>query len=359
MHLKSLYLRNFRNYEESFLEFSPHINIFLGSNAQGKTNLLEAIYLLIFGSSFRTKRLQELIKLDQNFFYVEAIFEKFGIEQSIKIHYSAKEKHFFYNSTEHDSLKKLLGVLHAVFLTPKDRDLIEGSPEARREYIDLQLLQEDPLYFYHLNRFYRAMNQRNWMLKSKNLLGIQCWEHEMAKSASYITQKRCLAFNDILDRSKMLHKDLCNDDFDLVFEGPTDDLENHYLTMFKKNQPKEVLLGYTLYGPHRDDFHLQLNNLKAKQYASEGQKSTIATTLRFAAWHRLNIETKEKPILCIDDIAISLDAKRRKDLMSHLNLFGQVFITSAENKDLFQNVLKKKSFFIEKGSCHSVEESIL
>lgn len=351
MLLKSIYLRNFRNYEEAFIECSPHINLFLGANAQGKTNLLEAIYFLIFGSSFKTKRLQELIRVGQKSFYIEAFFEKFGIEQSIKIHYGIKEKRFFYNSTEHESLNKLLGILHGVFFTPKDRQLVEGSPDIRREYIDLQLLQEDPLYLYHLHRFYRAMKQRNWMLKVKDLVGIQCWEHEMAKSASYITNKRGVAFADILYRSKKLHSSLCKDDFNLIFDIPDSDLQNYYLESFKKTRIREIVLGYTLTGPHRDDFILKLNELDARQYASEGQKSTLAATLRFASWYRLKDETKEKPIMCIDDIGVSLDPLRKKDLLEHLSLFGQVFITSAEKKDLFSLASENKFFFIEKGSC--------
>jgi DNA replication and repair protein RecF len=350
MHLKSLRLCHFRNYEEAYLEFSPHINIFLGANAQGKTNLLEAIYLLIFGSSFRTKRLQELIQIGKNGFYIEANFEKFGIDQTLKIQYGIKEKRFFYNATEHESLRQLLGILHAVFLTPKDRELIEGAPDIRREYIDQLLVQEDPLYLYHLQRYFRAMKQRNVMLKSKNILGIECWEYEMARSSSYITSKRHIALNDILSRSKELQKALCNDDFHLVFDAPLDKLEAYYFECFRKDRPKELLIGYTINGPHRDDFGVYLNGLAARQFESEGQKSTAATTLRFASWHRLKEETNLIPLLCIDDMGTSLDSLRKQDLIRHLDLFGQVFITSADKKDLFSSTGQGNIFCIEAGA---------
>jgi DNA replication and repair protein RecF len=347
-------LRNFRNYDDCFLEFSKGVNLFLGQNAQGKTNLLEAIYFLIFGSSFRTKKLQELIKVGCKEFYIECIFEKFGIDQSIKISYGSNRKIFFYNSSKLDSFRHLLGLLHAVFMTPKDKDLIEGSPEFRREYIDLTLLQEDPLYYYHLNRYFKAMKQRNCMLKSKQILGVECFENEMAKSASYITLKRGNALSDIKLRINDYCRTLSNDSFDLLFLSLPHDLYDFYIGALRKNRCKEIVLGYTLNGPHRDDFDLLIQNFPAKYFASEGQKSTLANILRFASWSRLKEEAGQIPILCMDDMGISLDPFRKKDLMSNFTSFGQIFITSADIDYPFSFNSDAKIFNVTNGRCANI-----
>ena len=184
VYLKSLYLHNFRLYEEVYVEFSPGINWIYGRNASGKTTMLEAIHLLASGRSFRTNQLANLIRHDCPHFYLEAHFEKHGIAQKLRMVHSSKERKISINNTQCSSVSSLVGVLLSVVLSPDDLSLISGAPQERRQFLDAQLSQVDPLYLHHLSRYQRAMRQRNTLLKTKKIGSIEGWEYEMATSAA-------------------------------------------------------------------------------------------------------------------------------------------------------------------------------
>src|SRR5579885_1832498 len=157
----SLVLRNFRNYREAHVQFSPGVNLIHGRNAEGKTNLLEALYFLSTGRSFRTSRLDELILKGERFFFLEAVFIKDGIEQTLKVSFDGTSRHLQLNATVYRGFLHLLGLLPHILYTPEDTDLIRGGPNERRRFLDLHLAQIDPLYVHHWLRYNRAMKQRN------------------------------------------------------------------------------------------------------------------------------------------------------------------------------------------------------
>ena len=190
MKLLSLYLRNFRNYKEAATTFSPKLNYIYGENAQGKTNLLEAIHLLMTGRSFRTHRLTDLIHFDASAFYLEAHFEKNGVDQVLKLTFDSEVRTIIHNATAIPSFSALLGILNGVIISPEDYELVKGSPVVRRQFLDLQIACESPLYLYHLSRYSRAMKQRNILLRRNKLETIAIWEEQMAESATYLTLKR-------------------------------------------------------------------------------------------------------------------------------------------------------------------------
>lgn len=351
IYIKSLILKNFRTYKKAELTFSPKTNLLFGKNGEGKTNILEAIHLLLYGSSFRTRKLTDLISFGENYFQIEALFEKFGVEQSIQLSYSAKERKIIHNTTSLNSVRKLLGILHGVFLLPKDKLLIEGAPEERRLYLDLQLSQLDPLYLEHLNRYYLAMKHRNCLLKEKKLEGIECFEQIMAQSATFLTNKRACLLKDIEWLIKDIHSHLSKDPLAIHFEAAKEFSPSFYFEQLKKSRQKDLLFGYTGFGPHRDDFILLLQNHEAKQFASEGQKSSLAATLKLASWERLKKELQLKPLMAIDDIGVSLDTHRKKELVTLTGKLGQLFITSADPKESFELLEGSKSYFIAGGSC--------
>ena len=186
MYLKSLYLRNFRNYAEAEIRFSPRLNILYGDNAQGKTNLLEAIYLFSTGRSFRTQHLSELVKSGESFFHLEAEIFRDNVLQKIQLTFDGQTKRLQMNANTYASFHPLLGILPSVLYAPNDTELIGGSPAERRRFINLHLAQSDPHYVHHLTRFWRAMKQRNCLLRGRDAQTIECWEIEMAQSASYL-----------------------------------------------------------------------------------------------------------------------------------------------------------------------------
>ena len=190
MYLKSLYLQQFRIYREVYFEFTPALNLICGPNAQGKTTLLEAIHYLMFGRSFRPGLHQDLIHTGHNSFYLEAIFCKHDVDQKLRLYLEGKERKIIYNSTVLPNVSNLLGLIQGVVMTPDDVNLVKGSPLLRRQFLDIQLAQVDPLYVYYLTRYAKAMRQRNQLLKQKKLFSIESWEHEMAQASAYIILQR-------------------------------------------------------------------------------------------------------------------------------------------------------------------------
>lgn len=336
MFLKSLYLRNFRNYAEAEVFFSPKVNLILGDNAQGKTNLLEAIYLIATGKSFRTPHLKDLIKHGEYFFFLEAIIHKNQIDQKIQIAFDGKTKKLSLDSSQYGTFQHLLGILPAILFLPQDIELIDGSPTIRRRFFNLHLAQRDPLYIHHFMRFLKAMKQRNALLKSNSFHSIECWESQMAASATYLTQSRKTFIHSIQSEFITNTQHLSSDKELHQIEYLPNTPEN-YLSQLQKNRPREQYLGTTLTGPHRDDLSLKINQFEAKGFASEGQKKTASFALRLSEWDLFSKITQVPPLFCIDDLSVHLDSKRQSYFSSKIEHLGQVFITSPHALPNIQN----------------------
>ena len=327
MYLKSLYLRNFRNYVEAEVSLDPKLNVFYGDNAQGKTNILEAIYLIATGRSFRTQHLSELIRSGESFFFLEAQIIRDSVTQTLQISFDGQNRQLRLDANTYNSFHPLLGILPSVLYTPYDIELISGSPTERRRFLNLHLAQSDPLYVHHLTRFWRAMKQRNCLLKSKNKEGIESWETEMAHSAEYITKAR----EEMIEELK---GPLVAQARKLTGEKETHELHlqisqsKNYLAQLQKNRSREMELGMTLTGPHRDDLSLLIDGKPARLFASEGQKKTAIAALRLAEWDRLCKRVGANALMGIDDLGLHLDETRQKLLQSSLDGLGQVFITT-------------------------------
>ena len=244
-----------------------------------------------------------------------------------------------FNSTTLPSSACLLGILRGVVLSPDDAGLIKGAPTIRRHYLDMQIAQGDPLYVHYLTRFNRAMRQRNCLLRAKNAATIESWEHEMASSAAYITQQRASATHILNEHSHKLHSVLAGDTTHLSLSykssqsllEDTEKLKQRYLEQWNKHRRREMELGCTLSGPHKDDLSIAIDAKEARLFASEGQQRTSAAALRLAEWERLQGLGDERPLMLIDDMGISLDETRRMRLLQHTQGLGQVFLTSTEN----------------------------
>ncbi len=336
MYLKRLLLRNFRNYSHAEVTFSPFINLIQGENGQGKTNLLEAVHFLSTGRSFRASSLSDLISFGEHFFYLEAEFYKDGITQSLKIYYDENARKVQYNETAHPTLTSLLGILPSTLLSPDDLSLVSGNPSERRRFLDIHIAQTDPLYVHHLARYFKAMKQRNHLLRSKSESAIGAWEQTMAASASYLVLKRRQAiaalklptaeWMRILSRGK--------DAIDIHYQSSLpipqneQELVAHFQKMWQRNRPRDMLLGSTQLGPHRDDLCIHLTDKPAKTFSSEGQKRSCISALRFAEWGQMAHAAGAPPLLGIDDFGIQLDKERQIQLKAHLPKFNQVFLTS-------------------------------
>jgi len=357
MLLERLYLKNFRNYTEATISFGPKINVIRGNNAQGKTNLLEALYLLGTGRSFRTQHLCDLIRQGEKYFYLKAEFIKEEIPQVVQIFFDGETRRIQINHRDYAAFSSLMGLFPTVLHAPEDIFLISGAPSDRRRFINVHIAQTDPLYVHHLLRYHKAMKQRNTLLKQKNEQGIQSWEQAMALSAGYLVgkrQKTVTSLNGFLqDEMKGLSSD--QDKLEIRYLPPypiqekEEELSSFFCALWKKQRQRELYLGTTLSGPHRDDLLILLNQKPAKNFSSEGQKKCCATALRFAEWQRLKSMISSFPLLSLDDFEVHLDAQRQHYLKSELKNFGQVFLTSPYQKAGNDFLQSTHELIIEKG----------
>lgn len=330
MILHEIYLRNFRNFKEAQVGFGRKINLICGQNAQGKTNLLEALFLLSTGRSFRTQHLSELIFHGAEFFFIEAKILQNGILQTLSLSFDGQAKRVEHNAMRFSGFQPLLGLMPSTLFAPQDLDLIIGSPASRRRFLNLHLAQSDPLYVHHLLRFHRALKQRNSLLRHSSQGGIDPFEQEMALSAVYLYEKRNNLLHDLNQSLEDSCHALSSEALQLRYL-PSQAVDN-YLAQLKKSRAREQQIGITLHGPHRDDFLILLEEKPARLFASEGQKRTAIAALRLAEWRRLAKQVDLSPLFGIDDFEMHLDQRRQKLFREALNDLGQVFITTPQTE---------------------------
>lgn len=357
MRLQSLHLQHFRSYSEGHFEFDDRINFIYGDNAQGKTNLLEAIYYLMIGQSFRTQHQQDLIQYEHPAFYLESHFSKHSVDQCLRIRFNSKDKKILHNSTTIQNTAGLLGILQGVIITPDDINLIKGSPLLRRQFLDLHLAKVDPLYVHHLTRYSRALRQRNQLLKSRKPQTIESWEQEMAYSAGYIISKRVKAINELQTQAHHFHQKLTEQKYELTIQYKSGGVPQPYepavicenqLKLYQKYRDRELFIGHTLTGLHKDDLLFSLDGKETRLFASEGQQRTYVTALRLAEWQHLNETTDAPPLMMIDDVGMGLDFGRREHLFSLIADLNQVFLTATDSS-LFDSIqVKGKKIKIER-----------
>lgn len=250
--------------------------------------------------------------------------------QTVKLTFDGKTKKVHLNANEFSSFTPLLGSFPSIFSLPSDIDLITNSPAHRRKFLNLHLAQSDLLYVHHLARFWRAMKQRNCLLKTKTIDSLDCWEAEMAQSAQYIYQARKTLLSDLQiplhEQSKRLTSN--QECVEIHFEPTYAPLAQEYDLQLKKMRKREKELGATILGPHRDDLRFMIDAKSAHTYASEGQKRTIVTALRLSQWQHLSMKNGAPPFFAIDDFEGTLDLERQKLLNTSLHSMGQVFLTT-------------------------------
>lgn len=338
MYLHALRLRHFRNHSEAYFEFGSGLNLICGPNAQGKTSLLEAVYYLMIGRSFRGRESKDAIEYGFPSFSLEAYFSKFNVEQTLRIFFQPSERRILYNQTLLTTPSSLIGLIQGVLMTPDDLQLIKGSPLLRRQFLDIQLSQADPLYLHHLSRYGNAMRQRNQLLKTKQRVSIESWEKMMSHSASYLVAQRLALVAELATQAEAFYQILTGEAQPLSLEYRTPilstmqekEMADHYLFLFKKNREREMAAGHTLLGPQKDELIIGIAGKEARYFASEGQQRSCVTALHFAQWKRLQAKSSLTPLFLIDDVGMGLDKNRKERLLQALSDLGQVFLTGTD-----------------------------
>ncbi len=353
MYINKLLLTNFRNYDIQEIELCKNINIFYGDNAQGKTNIIEAIYLSSIGKSFRAKRDIELVNIEnkENNAIIETEFRKIDRDGKIKLEVSDK-KNIYINGIRARKFSEILGNINIVLFSPDDINLFKGAPAKRRKVLDIMISQLRPSYLYNLNLYLRTIEQRNNYLrqikyekKSEEMLDI--WDEKLADYAEKVYQYRKEFIEKIKEKIVDIHKKITEDNENVKIHFITDcENKEEYLKKLKEDREKDIERGYTGKGIHKDDFIVYVNGKPLNIYGSQGQHRTVLLSLKITELNIIYDEIGEYPILLLDDFMSELDNKRRENLLKNIENI-QVIITCTEKMRIKQK--EEKIFFVENG----------
>ncbi|MCH4891224.1 DNA replication/repair protein RecF [Acidaminobacter sp. JC074] len=354
MYIKRLSLSNFRNYKSVELEFSPNVNIILGENAQGKTNLVESLYVLGFGKSFRTSQDKDLICMSELYTHIDAEIEKMNHPLQIEFKFNQKQKkEIKINGVPLKKLSELIGELNVVIFSPEDLQLIKGTPAVRRKYMDKSISQIYPYYYKLLVDYNKVLKQRNNLLKQKQVASmIDIWDEQLSDYGAKIMKYR-LEFLEELKKicfdihysisqekehlkidyqSNYLPKNLGESDvYDKIYSGMLSNLKNRL--------DLDIRRGYTSVGPHRDDLVFYINDREGKKFGSQGQVRTTALSLKLSEISIIEKILNEHPILILDDVLSELDQTRQNQLISYISDI-QTFVTTTEINSILESHIK-------------------
>ena len=334
MYINKIKLQNFRNYNEQEIILNKSINVFYGDNAQGKTNILEAIFLCTFGKSFRTNKEKELIKLGKDNANVIIEYEKKDRDGKISISISDK-KQILVNGIKIKKLSELLGNINIVIFTPDDINILKGGPALRRRFLDMMIGQLKPNYVYILNMYIKTLEQRNNYLrqikeenKPENLLDI--WDEKLIEYADIIYKYRKEFIDKIKKKINIIHKKITDEKEEINIQYISNcESKEVYSELLKQRRKLDIIKGFTTKGIHRDDFEIYINNKELSIYGSQGQNRTAILSLKLSELQVIYNEIEEEPILLLDDFMSELDINRRKNFLNNINN-TQVIITCAE-----------------------------
>lgn len=332
MYVRSIKLRNYRNYNELNLELSPSINIFLGANAQGKTNIVEAVCYASLGRSHRTHADADLIRWQADAASIELTFERRGVANKLAFAFSRSKRRRMLLNGQTIPLKELVGNLNTVLFSPEDLFLIKGAPAGRRRFLDSEISQASPAYYHELLQYNRILSQRNTLLKRirehrADATMLDLWDVQLAASAEKITQKRQEAVRKLNMLANLMQRRISGDQENLAVTYEIAGLEQEHMTkplaswyneMLEKCRGTDILRGSTSIGPHHDDMVLFVNGINLRTFGSQGQQRTGVLSLKLAELEFLRSETGEYPILLLDDVMSELDALRRRQLLDFI-----------------------------------------
>ena len=349
MQITELTLRSYRSYETLHLAFDPGVQIFLGANAQGKTNIIEALYYAAFGRSHRTSSDAELIRVGADGAYIGLSFRRHDVPGELSFTFARGARRRITYAGESLRQRDLVGLLPMVLFSPEDLFLVKGAPALRRRYLDAELSQASPAYYGELLRYTRILKQRNAVLKDirERLAApddLSPWDAQLAKSAAYIVTRRIAAVAQLGALSARVQAVLAaGEELALAYEiagagaedfaedDMTESLHVWYNKMLCEGRARDIARAATGVGPHLDDLVLRVGGMSLRSYGSQGQQRTGALALKLAELFYLQENIGEAPILLLDDVMSELDADRRRallDFIRHEHI--QTFITATD-----------------------------
>ena len=351
MYIDKIKLNNFRNYIEEEINLDKNINIFYGNNAQGKTNILESIYLCAIGKSYRTNKDREIININKDFSKVEINYSKKDREGKIKLEISDK-KNLYLNDIKLKKISEILGNINIVLFNPDDINIFKEGPSKRRRILDIMISQLRPSYVYNLNMYLKILEQRNNYLKqikyeNKNEEMLDVWDTQIAKYAEIINLYRKEFTEKIKEKIVDIHKKITDNKEEIKIEYISDFTnQGEFLKEIKNSRKIDIIKGYTGKGIHRDDLKLFINDKEIGIYGSQGQHRSAILSIKLSELQIIKDETEENPILLLDDFMSELDKIRRQNFLEDVQ-DTQIIITCTDKLELKNK--NKKIFFVENG----------
>lgn len=358
MYLKKIKIINFRNYKEQQIELDKDINLFFGENAQGKTNILEAVFLCAIGKSFRAKKEKELINLEEKKAFLEIEYEKEDRSGNIKIELDDK-KTIYLNGIKQSKLSDILGKINIVMFSPDDIEILKSSPAKRRRFLNIMISQLRPHYVYSLNMYQKTLEQRNNYLrqianegKTEKLLDI--WDETLAGYAKEVYEYRNEFIQKIKEKIGIIHNQITEGKEELKMKYISDcENKESYKEELRKSRKSDIERGYTSKGIHRDDIYFFINKKQVNIYGSQGQNRTVILSLKLAELEIIKDEIGEYPILLLDDFMSELDAKRRENFLKNISN-TQILITCTDEFTICEKMCK--TFKVKNGNVENKKE---
>ncbi|WP_411954362.1 DNA replication/repair protein RecF [Alkalibacillus sp. S2W] len=361
MHIENITIEQYRNYDSLSLEFDNQINVMIGENAQGKTNLMEAIYVLAFTKSHRTSKDKELIKWDSEYGKIKGSIFKRNRTFPLEVIFSGKGKKAKFNHIEQKRLSDYIGSLNVVMFAPEDLNLVKGSPQERRKFIDMELGQVQPVYIYHLGQYQKILKQRNALLKDlqrqskQDRTMLHILTEQLIEHGSIVLNRRLQFLQKLREWAVPIHHGISRslEELTINYEPTIDvsedtDLETiieRYKAHFTSIEDREVERGTTLAGPHRDDLMFEVNGRNVQTYGSQGQQRTTALSLKLAEIELIEQEVGEYPVLLLDDVLSELDDHRQSHLLNTIQGKVQTFVTTTSVDGIHHDTLKQAKMF--------------
>lgn len=358
MKVKSLKLKNFRNYDLLQLDFDQSTNIFYGNNAQGKTNVLEAVYLSGTTKSHRGTKDRDMIQFGKDESHIETVVDKKGMTYQIDMHLKKNSpKGIAINKVPIHRASELFGIINIVFFSPEDLNIIKNGPAERRRFIDIELSQLDKIYLNHLSNYNRIVNQRNHLLKelkdnSKKeslLQTLDIWEIQLIQYGNEIIRRRNEFINQINEIISNIHRKLTGgkEEIRVIYEP-----SNGKMTLeqaLKRNKEKDMRMRSTSVGPHRDDICFMIGDLDIRRFGSQGQQRTAALSLKLSEIELVKQIIHDTPVLLLDDVLSELDKYRQNYLLESIHDIQTLITCTGVDEFVNHRFSVDKIFHVQNG----------
>ncbi len=368
MYIEKLKLKNYRNYNELEINFDKNINIIYGNNAEGKTNLLESIYMCSASKSHKNSKENEIIKFDESEAHIK-IFIKKENDKNIVIDIQLnkdKKKGIAINKVKINKTSEFLGTFNAIMFAPEDLNIIKEGPSIRRKFLDLEICQIDKLYVNSLNNYNKTLNQRNALLKDINLTSpankkdliemLDIYDEKLVEYGTEIIIKRKKNIEKLAELIKDIHYKISDDKEELIIDYENDvwasyaspeEIKRVFIKKIKEYREIDIKNQYTGIGPHRDDISFKIDDNDIRKFGSQGQKKTAAISLKLAELQIVRENINETPVLLLDDVFSELDETRQKLLVSNLKNIQTIITCTGIKKNIFDLLNPNKIFQVK------------